>query len=59
MYLGEFLEYTQGVSSLSATQFTVENSVFSDSQPLTAIVFVVQIQTFHEISQREKHFWRT
>ena len=45
------MEYTERISSLSAIQFTVEKS--SDSQRLIEMVFVVQLQTLHEIPHRK------
>ena len=50
------MEYTQRISSLSATQFTVKSLIASDWLRLTEIVFVVQLQTLHEISHPKNSF---
>ena len=51
------VEYTSRIFSLSATQFTVKNNlVSSDSQRLIEIVFVEQLQTLQEISNRKNNF---
>ena len=51
------VEYIYRNSSLSATQFTVEksNSVERFAM-IEKTVFVVQLQSLHEISQRENSF---
>ena len=49
-------ERLKRISSLSATQVTVEKSDFKCSQWSTEIVFVAQLQTLLKISHRKKHF---
>ena len=44
------------ISSLSATQFMVEKLDFCDSQQLTEVAFVVQLQTLHKILHQQKTF---
>ena len=52
------VEYTYRISSLFATQFTVEKSKIqsSVSQRSSKTVFIGQLQTLHEISPRENSF---
>ena len=54
------VEYTYRISWLLATQFTVEksNSVecFAMIEKKAVNVFVLQLQTLHEISYRENSF---
>ena len=46
-----YVEYTWRISSLYASQFTVEKkSIWSDSQRSKEIVLEVQLQTLQEIS---------
>jgi len=59
LHLGKFLWNTQKEFSLSAIQFKVEKSDsidFESMQRRTEIVFVVKLQTSHEISHRKNNF---
>ena len=53
------MEYTFRIFSLSAIQCKVEKSDSSDFKSMqrrTEIVFVVKLQTSHEISHRKNNF---
>ena len=51
------VEYTYRISSLSATQFTVEKSNSGEGfAMIDKNCFLVQLQTLHEMSHRENSF---
>ena len=59
VFRGISLEYTERIVSLSAIQFKVEKSDSIDFESMhgrTEFVFVVKLQTSHEISHRKNNF---